>query len=347
MFNTGDMKESLDFYVGILGMRLVHAFKTVLRDPDKILNRGNLWHDKCRLYFLDMGSDALLAIFEVPEEGRVTAPNAVRAMQHCAFTVTASRYHELRQRLVDHGIEIIEYEVAGAISAFYFRDPNGIRIEFSAAINWPDDVDVVPSAPGSHESMREALLTLCDDPAWVDRMVASANRSPDNPDCSVITASSCSRMHSPRPRPEYQRQGQKKGYALSAEILGLELDRRAVRRAIGGVRPRALITRQRARVGDALLGDDPFERGEPVAVIGLAGIGIARVLGALDFLAQRLRPFLPSENAALIQGQHDREGLRLPRLVEDGSVGIAKNAGQRLGGEAFGLGIDRVHAGSR
>ena len=39
-------------------------------------------------------------------------------------------------------------------------------------------------------------------------------------------------------------------------------------------------------------------------VVGLAGIGIAGRLRALDFLAQRRHPFGPTEQAALVHGCH-------------------------------------------
>ena len=173
VFNTDDMKKTLDFYVGILGMRLVHGLKTELRDHDKILYRGNLWHDKCRHYFLDMGSDSLLAFFELPEEGRVADSNAVGAMQHCAFTTTPSRYHELRQRLVDNDVEIIEDDVQGPTSSFYFRDPHGIRLEVSTALDRPEDDGVIASCHVPEKMMRDELLTLCDDEKWVEQMMAT------------------------------------------------------------------------------------------------------------------------------------------------------------------------------
>src|SRR5215216_8108575 len=66
------------------------------------------------------------------------------------------------------------------------------------------------------------------------------------------------------------------------EILRLELDRRAVRSAVGRMIPSVVVAPQGRRVGDALLGDDAFERVEPVMVISLAGVGIARLLSALD-----------------------------------------------------------------
>ena len=53
--------------------------------------------------------------------------------------------------------------------------------------------------------------------------------------------------------------------------------------------------RQRCRIGKALGGDDAFERGEPVMIVGLAGVGIAGGLRFLDFLAERGRPFGPGE----------------------------------------------------
>ena len=75
------------------------------------------------------------------------------------------------------------------------------------------------------------------------------------------------------------------------KVLRLQLDRLAVRRAVGGVIPGVLIARERRRVGHALLGDEALERVEPVAVVGLAGVGIARGLRALDLVGERRGPF--------------------------------------------------------
>src|SRR5262249_59812757 len=89
--------------------------------------------------------------------------------------------------------------------------------------------------------------------------------------------------------------------ALTLEIFRLELDRRAVRRAVGGVVPGVAIARERPCVGHALAGDEPLERIEPVPVIGLAGVAIAGRLRPLDLLGERRRPFAPAEQAALVQ----------------------------------------------
>ena len=75
------------------------------------------------------------------------------------------------------------------------------------------------------------------------------------------------------------------------KIVRLQLDRLAVRRAIRRVIPGVLITRERRRIGDALLGDEALQRVEPMPIVGLAGVGIARRLRALDLLAERRGPF--------------------------------------------------------
>ena len=117
------------------------------------------------------------------------------------------------------------------------------------------------------------------------------------------------------------------GAELLPEIPRRQLDRRAVGRAVGGVVPGVAIAMQGIRCRDALGGDERFQRGEPVPVIGLAGVGIAFGLRALDLRAQRLRPFLPGEDAGLVQRQRHGEGARLPRLAKYRAVLVAGHAG--------------------
>jgi hypothetical protein len=58
-------------------------------------NRGNPPYERVRHYFFDMGNDSLLAFFEIPK-GREPAGNrnAIGAMQHGAFVVSAERFRE-------------------------------------------------------------------------------------------------------------------------------------------------------------------------------------------------------------------------------------------------------------
>src|ERR1700730_18142906 len=116
------------------------------------------------------------------------------------------------------------------------------------------------------------------------------------------------------------------------KIFGLELDGSAVGRALRRMIPGIAITRERLRVGHALGGDDAFERVEPMPVIGLARVGIARRLGTLDLRGEDCRPFRPGEEAAIVKRESHGEGLRLPWLAKHRALGIVRNAGDLLGG---------------
>jgi catechol 2,3-dioxygenase-like lactoylglutathione lyase family enzyme len=84
--NTDDMKMTVDFYVGVLGMRLVHAMKVPPGLGTGPGNRGNPPFEEIRHYFFDMGRDGLLAFFEMPK-GRQAAGRPQRARRHAARLV--------------------------------------------------------------------------------------------------------------------------------------------------------------------------------------------------------------------------------------------------------------------
>src|ERR1700675_88025 len=99
-----------------------------------------------------------------------------------------------------------------------------------------------------------------------------------------------------------------------------------MRRSLAGALPGVARARQHVPVGEAFGGDDALERGEPVMVIGFAGVGIAGGLRLFDLVAERRRPFLPGEKSAFVERQRQRERLRLPRRAEYRPFGIAGNA---------------------
>ncbi len=87
--NTDDMKMTIDFYVGVLGMRLVHAMKVPPGLGTGPGNRGNPPFEEVRHYFFDMGRDGLLAFFEMPKGAKERGDrNALGAMQHVSFAVS-------------------------------------------------------------------------------------------------------------------------------------------------------------------------------------------------------------------------------------------------------------------
>ena len=130
---TDDMKKTVDFYVDVLGMPLVHAMRVPPGLGTGPANRGNPPYEEIRHYFFDMGNDSLLAFFEIPQGAQPAHNrNAIGAMQHCAFVVTSARFAQIQARLKAHGIAHIGPipQLPGLVG-IYFYDPNGIRLEFA------------------------------------------------------------------------------------------------------------------------------------------------------------------------------------------------------------------------
>ena len=150
-----DMAETQDFYTRILGMPLV---KTVALP------------DGGQHFFFDCGGGNLLAFFWW-EDAPAAAPgiasvadfptkprSAVGSMNHVAFTVDEAELAPAVERLKAAGVPVLPQVVnhddsaAGVARAMhpgvfvrsvYFRDPNGIMLEFAAftrALGRPEDV---------------------------------------------------------------------------------------------------------------------------------------------------------------------------------------------------------------
>src|SRR6202048_5094023 len=81
---TDDMKATIDFYVDVLGMPLVHAMKVPPGLGTGPGNRGNPPYERVRHYFFDMGNDSLLAFFEIPK-GKELAGQPQRHRRHAAL----------------------------------------------------------------------------------------------------------------------------------------------------------------------------------------------------------------------------------------------------------------------
>jgi catechol 2,3-dioxygenase-like lactoylglutathione lyase family enzyme len=136
---SSDMDRTISFYRDVLGMPLV---KTI----DFHNGRG-------KHYFFDIGGGDCIAFFEFPGAGGpVDARTHARMagtpgmMHHVAFDVANEDIDAYRQRLVERGIEVTEVvnhddtergasaEVNATtfVRSIYFRDPDGIQLEFAA-----------------------------------------------------------------------------------------------------------------------------------------------------------------------------------------------------------------------
>ena len=179
---TADMRMTLDFYVRVLGMPLVHGLRTPSPRPGAGPAHGvgsppykNILH-----YFLDMGGDSLLAFFEYPNEVAKTDRDTLGAMQHVSFVCGPRRYREMQERLKANGVEIVAgplLTIPPAIHSFYFFDPNGIRLEIVCDYDGDEeDLQVIRSCAMPEPELRGQLATISDDQAWIADMVAAMSR---------------------------------------------------------------------------------------------------------------------------------------------------------------------------
>src|SRR5271154_3472699 len=176
---TADMRMTLDFYVRVLGMPLIHGLRTPSRPPNASPAHGigtppykNIPH-----YFLDMGGDSLLAFFEYPKEVAKTNRDTLGAMQHVSFVCGPQRYQEMLARLKANGVAIAAgplLTIPPAIHSFYYFDPNWIRLEIVCDLEGDqEDLRVIRSCSMAETELRAELETISGDKAWIDDMVAA------------------------------------------------------------------------------------------------------------------------------------------------------------------------------
>jgi catechol 2,3-dioxygenase-like lactoylglutathione lyase family enzyme len=174
--NTDDMKMTVDFYVGVLGMPLVHAMRVPPGIGSGPGNRGNPPFEEIRHYFFDMGRDALLAFFEMPKGAKPQGDrNALGNMQHVSFAVSPASQARIRQRLETHKVPYDgPLEILPGIFSIYVIDPNHIRLEFSCQpANGEGEPAIVPLVTQTrHEALAE-LRSLSPDQKWLDRTIAN------------------------------------------------------------------------------------------------------------------------------------------------------------------------------
>ena len=151
-----DMKRTVDFYSGVLGMPLTKTID---------LPRGMGQH-----FFFDIGNGDSLAFFWFPDSpeavpgvtnpanlvgrGPITTANA--SMNHVAFDVSPEKIDEYREKLAKAGIDVTpvinhdaspnqaskEITPTTFVRSIYFLDPDGIQLEFAAWTRALNESDV-------------------------------------------------------------------------------------------------------------------------------------------------------------------------------------------------------------
>ena len=151
-----DMKRTVDFYSGVLGMPLTKTID---------LPRGMGQH-----FFFDIGNGDSLAFFWFPDSpesepgvthpanlvtrGSITTANAT--MNHVAFDVSPDKIEEYRERLAKAGVDVTRVinhddspnrraprsRRSTFVRSIYFQDPDGIQLEFAAWTREMNESDV-------------------------------------------------------------------------------------------------------------------------------------------------------------------------------------------------------------
>ncbi len=151
-----DMKETVDFYSGCLGMPLT---KTI-----------ELPHGLGQHFFFDIGNGDSLAFFWFPNApqsqpgithaeslvGRGDFISAHASMNHVAFDVPLEKIEDYQRKLEQAGVEVtqvvnhddsedqasVEVSDTTFVRSIYFKDPDGILLEFAAWTRELDERDV-------------------------------------------------------------------------------------------------------------------------------------------------------------------------------------------------------------
>lgn len=118
---VGSNREAIiDFYAGLLGLRLV-------------LDQPNLdVPGEDHLYF-DAGDGRLITYFVRPTRVNDPTPNpeGIGNLHHMALTVSRAVYTQVVERLEERGIENTGPIDRGFMDSIYFRDPNGQLLELA------------------------------------------------------------------------------------------------------------------------------------------------------------------------------------------------------------------------
>jgi len=127
--STLDLDKTRDFYENVLG------FKAVRCDIITVKEGGRIRH-----VFFDTGRDQLLAFMEargVPgipaqyDAGINRGLGVPNAFYHFAFEAgSQAALEEKRNQLIARGVEVTEVVDHDWAKSIYFRDPNGVQLEY-------------------------------------------------------------------------------------------------------------------------------------------------------------------------------------------------------------------------
>jgi len=121
--------ETRHFYEDILGLPLVHVIRL-----DRVPSTGE-YCPYVHLFF-EMADGSYIAFFDLGDDiAAEPSPNTPPWVNHIALRVDSiDALETMKQRLVDHGVEVIGVTDHHFVRSIYFFDPNGFRLELTVPV---------------------------------------------------------------------------------------------------------------------------------------------------------------------------------------------------------------------
>jgi catechol 2,3-dioxygenase-like lactoylglutathione lyase family enzyme len=164
-----DMQDTVDFYEGILGFPLVKTLDLAGHGQHFFFQVTE--HDGIAFFFFNNMKPQAPGLAAADWNAGETTPSSAEglvgkaakgAMHHLSFGVPEDKLQEYRQKLIDAGIEVSDIiwqtdQNGESIKSFFFRDPDGIMLEFSA---WaeplvPQQAAFTPARAGEEQARRK------------------------------------------------------------------------------------------------------------------------------------------------------------------------------------------------
>lgn len=154
---TRDMDATIAFYNGLLDMPLVVTLALPEPDPfaGEIPVRGDV--GGTRHYFFDCGNGASLAFFSWNETFGDMNPD-LGVMHHVSLQIgSEEELYALKEKLERNGVEVTKVIDHFFCKSIYFRDPNGIYLEYSVStLDYTEEKPFLED-PNPTEKAREVL----------------------------------------------------------------------------------------------------------------------------------------------------------------------------------------------
>jgi catechol 2,3-dioxygenase-like lactoylglutathione lyase family enzyme len=127
-----DAEETRHFYEDILGLPLVNCMTA-----ERVPSTGE--ETPYAHLFFAMGDGSYIAFFDLGTNARpAPSPNTPDWVQHFAIeTGSVADVLAMRERLVQHGVQVTPLVDHHFVKSIYFFDPNGLRLDVNARTESP------------------------------------------------------------------------------------------------------------------------------------------------------------------------------------------------------------------